>query len=245
MEDRKAFSCRSIFCGKFLLSVFVIGIAAAGLRPGMHYLAEYYSKETIAVNRLLKEFDISCLPSYRQGWIKMDLPMKEDIETDEYILIQLHREDTIKIPSDIVLLVTYYSDPSSKVPHTPDVCYRQSGAIVEQMESIEIDVPNLPSGEKQVEARQLKLKMPDTGNQGVVIFSFCAEGLLRCTREQTRLVLGKPGNKYTYFAKVEVVAFCLPDADPSSTIAECKRLYSEVMPVLLSEYFPKMEQLKR
>jgi len=208
-EDRKAFPYRSVFSSKFLFSAIILCIAATGMRPCLGYLANYYSKETIAINRPLKEFDISRLPSYREGWIR-----------------------------------TYYSDPASKVPHTPDVCYRQAGTIVEKMENIEIDVPNLPSGDKQVKARLLMLKRP-SGNQGVVIYSFCVEGLLRCAREQTRLVLGMPGNKYTYFSKVEVVSFLLPDVDPEATIVECKRLYAEAMALLLSEHFPTREQLKR
>ena len=244
MEDRKAFPYRSIFSSKFLFSAIILCIAATGLRPCLGYLANYYSKETIAINRPLKEFDISRLPSYREGWIRINTLITDDIETDEYLLTKFQREDTSKIPSEIILFVTYYSDPASKVPHTPDVCYRQAGTIVEKMENIEIDVPNLPSGDKQVKARLLMLKRP-SGNQGVVIYSFCVEGLLRCTREQTRLVLGMPGNKYTYFSKVEVVSFLLPDVDPGATIAECKRLYAEAMVLLLSEHFPTREQLKR
>ena len=244
MEDRKAFPYRSIFSSKFLFSAIILCIAATGLRPCLGYLANYYSKETIAINRPLKEFDISRLPSYCEGWIRTDMPVTDDIETDEYLFTKFQREDTGIIPSEIILFVTYYSDPASKVPHTPDVCYRQAGSIIEKMENIEIDVPNLPSGDKQVKARLLTLKQP-SGNRGVVIYSFCAEALLRCAREQARLVLGMPGNKYTYFGKVEVISFLSPGTEPETTIAECKRLYAEAMAVLLSEHFPTREQLKR
>ena len=233
---------RPLLSARFLLSVLILILAAAGLRPGMQALSKHYQKESIATRRPLKEFDISCLPSFRNGWVSSNVP-PEDIGTDEYLIIKLSRKKAGKESQQVALFVTYYSNPGDKVPHEPNVCYRQGGAIVKKMKTIIIDTPELAPEYPQTQVTLLIFQMPRC--EQVVIYCFCAEGELQLRRRQVRWLIGKPGNRYTYFSKIEVVANYPTGDDPTQTIETCKTLIGETLPILLTEYFPDRQQLKR
>lgn len=232
---------KSLLSAGFLFSAAVLGVAAVGLRPGVEALSKHYAKEPIPVRKPLSEFDALRLPSFAAGWIREDIP-PEEIETDEFAIIRLTRRQIAEGPKEVVLFVTYYSDPKSKVPHTPDVCYRQGGAILKEMKNIAIDIPAIARG-REVKARLL-LFQQQTYNQAV-IFCFYADGRFRHSREQVRWLIGKPGNRHVYFSKIETVANYPKDASPDSAIELCKTLFREAVPVLISEHFPTVEQLRR
>ncbi len=82
------------------------------------------------------------------------------------------------------------------------------------------------------------------GNR-IVIFFFVVEGKFRRTREQVRWVLGVPGNKYCYFAKIEASATYPKDGDPAKAIGIAKKLLAESVPVLMDQYLPDTRQLDR
>jgi hypothetical protein len=189
----------------------------------------------------LSEFDISCLPSFVSGWIRSDIP-PDDIETDEYAIIRLTAEDTEQRPKEIVLFVTYYSDPNSKVPHTPDVCYRQAGADFKGMENTTIVIPGL---ERDSEVTARLLFFEKDGRDRVVIFSFFVDGQFRHSREQVRWSIGMPGNRHVYFSKIETVASYPSGGSPNAAIELCKKLFSEAASVLISQYYPTKEQVRR
>ena len=231
----------ALLSGQFLLSAAVLTVVAIGLRPAVKALAEHYRKEPINIRKPLKEFDISRLPSFKSGWGNSSIP-PDDIETDEYVIIRFTREDLSKEPKEVVLFVTYYSDPLSKVPHTPDVCYRQGGATVREMKNIIVDIPSLPECPK-VEVRLLLLQQ-QTYNQAL-IFSFYTDGEFKHNREQVRWMIGKPGNRHVYFSKIETVSSYPLDGDPGPAIDLCKKLFCETASVLVSEHFPTKEQLKQ
>ncbi|MHC4634118.1 MAG: exosortase-associated EpsI family protein [Planctomycetota bacterium] len=230
----------SLLSVRFLLSAFILILTAVGLRPGMRALAEYYQKEPIVIRRPLQEFDVSGLPTFRKDWQFKFEPATDDIETEDYAIIKFKQERTGK---EVALFVTYYSDPQSKVPHTPDVCYRQGGAVVKKMTTVTIDTPESAPEHPQIKARLILLQMPNC--EQVVIYSFCAEGQLVHTRGQVRWLIGKPGNRHTYFSKIEVATNHPTGTDPTPSIEICKKLFRESMSILLTEYFPDKEQLKR
>lgn len=234
----------SLLSAHFLLSAVILVLAAIGLRPGIQKLSEKYNKEPIPIRRPLKEFDIFCLPSFQHGWAKSDIP-PESIGTDEYAIIKLTRKNPDKLPQNLVLFITYYSNPSDKVPHTPDVCYRQEGAIVKKMTTITLDTPELAPRYPQIQANLLIFQMQKPKCNQVVIYCFCAEGKIRHSRNQVRLIIGKPGNRYTYFSKIEVIANYPIGTNKSEVIETCKTLFREALQKLLAEYFPNKEDLKR
>ncbi|MCK4753305.1 MAG: hypothetical protein KAS75_07655 [Planctomycetes bacterium] len=235
---------RSLLTAKFLLPVFVLVLSAVGLRPVMCALSDYYQKEKIATQKPLKEFDITRLLSFQDGWkITSRTLSAKAVGTDECLYLEILREQSNKKPRKVDLFVTYYSDPQDKVPHTPDVCFRQAGAIVEKMSTIVLDVPELADQHQKIEARLLLLKEPKRNI--VDIFLFCVEGKLRYSREQVRWILSKPGNRYVYFSKIEAGSYYPLNSEPTEAIEAAKTALCEALPVLLKEHFPTKEQLKR
>lgn len=244
-EDRNTVSVgRSLLSARFLLLVIILVLAAVGLRPGMLALAKRYEKEPIAIRRPLKEFDISHLPSFRDGWkfARRKAPI-EDLGTDEYVQIAFTKENPSEDLLYAMLFVTYYSDPRDKVPHTPEVCNRQAGNIVKKMTTITIDTPELAPEHPQIKANLLILQRPRDNSAD--IYLFCVEGEFRRSREQVRWIIGKPGNRHVYFSKIEVAAAYPTGGDPTQAIEVCKKLLREALPILLAEHFPDKEQLKR
>lgn len=232
---------QSLLSAGFIFSAAVLCIAAVGLRPGVKALSEHYVKESIEIRKPLSKFDISRLPSFNDTYIGSEV-LVDDIETDEYIFLRFSVAEVPQGLKNVVLFVTYYSDPRSRVPHTPDVCYRQAGAVVKEMKNITIDIPELAQCPK-VKARLL-LFQRRTYNQ-VVIFCFYADGQFKHSREQVRWMMSKPGNRYVYFSKIETVTSYPIDGSPAPAIDLCKKLFAEAVPILVSEHFPTKEQIKR
>lgn len=232
---------RSLPSARIIISAAILVFVATGLRDALQKLGKYYTKESISVRRSLKEFDISYLPSFQHGWIATNMP-PQDIGTDQYIIMNLSVVGTSK-KSNLALFATYYSDPGNKVPHTPDVCYRQGGAVVKKMKTITIDSPQLAPQYPSIPASLVTFEMADCDQ--VVIYSFFVEGKFRHKRWQVRWDISKPGNRYTYFSKIEVIANFPKRGNPTESIERCKKLFCETVSVLLTEYFPTNEQLKR
>jgi len=234
-------AARSLLSAGFVVSAVTLIVAAVGLRPGLKALSEHYRKQPIAIRKPLAQFDVSRLPSFKTGWIGSDVP-PDDIETDEFAIIRLTNEHGTDDPKEIFLFVTYYSDPASKVPHTPDVCYRQGGAVLKDMKTITIQVPGLVQHPK-LKARLLFFRQQ--GYNQVVVFSFFVDGRFAHSREQVRWITRKPGNRHVYFSKIETVASYPDQGGPASAIELCERLFSEAVTLLVSEHYPTLEQLKR
>jgi hypothetical protein len=228
---------------RFVLSAVILAVAALGLRPGMSALSKYYAKETIGVKRSLRKFDAANLAGFQKEWNLHTEETKDDIGTEEYVIVELDKKHLSKDLQSAYLLVTYYSDPRDKVAHTPDVCYRQAGAIVKAKTAIQLDIPSISSQQTPVQATLVDLNV-GLANR-IVIFFFVVEGKFRRTREQVRWVLGMPGNKYCYFAKIEASATYPKDGDPSKATEIARQLFAESMPVLLDQYLPDTGQLGR
>lgn len=234
---------RSLSSTRFVISALVLIVSAIGLRPGMQALGKHYQKQSIAIRKPLKQFDASRLPSFRTGWRYRWLPVPvKDLGTDEYAYIGLTRKRYSAGPQYADIVVSYYNDPRDKVPHTPDVCYRQAGAVVEKTAAIMLQMPELAPEHPEIPAQLLIFNWGTY--KEIVIYFFYAEGKFKRTREQVRWVLAKPGNRYTYFAKIETGVHYPLGSDPAEPIEMCKQLARQVVPPLLADHFPKTAELK-
>lgn len=234
---------RRLLSLRFVLSAVILAAAALGLRPGMAALGKYYSKESIEIKRSLRKFDTADLAGFQKEWKLRLETTEDDIGTEEYVIVRLDRKSPSEDLESGYLLVTYYNDPRDKVPHAPDVCYRQAGAIVKKKTTIKLDIPGISPQQTPVEAVLLTLSAGLENR--IVIFFFVVEGKFRRTREQVRWVLGMPGNKYCYFAKIEATTIYRKDSDPTKAIAVAKKLLAESVPVLIDQYLPDTRQLGR
>ena len=226
---------------RMISSLVILIFIATGLRPTMDALGRRFEKRSAHIRKSLDEFDTFRLPSFRDGWKHDRLDHSgDDVGTDEYVSVTFYPKSAIK---DFYshMVVTYYCDPKDKVPHTPDVCYRQMGAVVKKMMPVVVDVPELGPERSRVEATMLFLELPTVDK--VVIFGFYVEGQFRKTRSQVRLAMGMPGKRRTYFSKFEANSDHEPGSSPDEAIELCKTIIREALPILVSEHFPTAEQL--
>ena len=240
---------RAFLSTPFLISALVLLAAAAGIRPAIAALDAYYSKDPIAIRRPLKQFDDSQLVSFRRVTAreKMGLYLvPADFGTDEWIApvytpIWLAHRGERKL--NVMLNVTWFSNPRDTIPHTPEVCYRQGGATVHSVRTISLEVPGLPEKQRRIKARLLEIELRRL--HSLVLYVFCCDGKFYHDRERVRWAMGWPGNKYTYFSKVEAVTAKTAGAGEQDPMYRCKRLLSEALPALISEHYPPPEALKR
>ncbi len=242
-QNHKNFSIRSWLSGPFLLAALLLILAATLLPPVLKVLASHYEKEPIAIRRSLKTFDPQSLLFFQKDWDFHDSPVSaEEIGTEEYTYITFQRKDKLKSPQQIVLFITYYSDPRDKVPHTPEVCSRQAGAIVRRLTTTTIDIPESGQAVSPIEAKLLILDQQKQSS--LTLYVFCVEGLFRHDREQVRWIIGKPGNRHVFFSKIEVAALLPANGDTQAAFEACKEVLSQMIPVLVNDYFPTKEQIQ-
>jgi hypothetical protein len=110
------------------------------------------------------------------------------------------------------------------------------------MATINIDTPSLAPDYPQISVRLVVFQMKKF--EQLVMFCFCAEGKICHSREEVRWLIAKPGNKYTYFSKIEAVANYPTDGNSDYPIEVCKTLMKESLQVLIKDYLPLKEQLK-
>jgi len=235
-------SFASLLSIPFLASVLLVIIAGIGIRPITSALSDYYEKKSIDPRRPLQEFDASKLPSFQNGWRFSEKEVVREVGTDKFVSTYLTRNNLYKKPNSAYLFVTYYNDPKDKVPHSPDVCYRQGGAVLKKMTTIKIDTPWLAPDYPQTEVNLIVFQTQNIDQ--LILYCFCVEGKLRRKRDSVRWILGKPGNRYSYFSKIEVVSI-YTEENSEEAIELCKTLFRESLQTLIEEYFPRKEDLKR
>ena len=229
---------------QFWIPVLILTVSALALRPGLEQLSERYTKQPAELQKPLQEFDITRLPSFQKDW--KVVPATEflgGIGTEDVALIKLESKNSKQVPSYLTLFVTYYNQPGDKVPHTPDVCARQGGAVLLRNERVQLDLPETLSAHSPLEINLLRLEEPVFDS--IVLFFFSVEGQFKAGRNQVRWAISKPGNRYTYFSKIEVVA-SFPAKDDRLQTEETsfdlsRQLLYEALPILVNEHFPSVD----
>ncbi|MHC4210990.1 MAG: hypothetical protein ACYSWT_14895 [Planctomycetota bacterium] len=248
-----------VACGVILVA------AAIGLQPALAAVIQKFSKQPIALRQSLDDFDVAGLQSFRPV-------LRRDLYEELYRHIPLTSvgtEDVIRLvveprlgadpdstADDLTLLVSYYSDPRDTVAHTPEICYRQGGSVVRSIEVVDVEVPGLETGPEVIAAKMIEFTPvlligdeavvpdPEEGWRQAVIYTFVCNGGFYADREQLRWVIGTPGDKYTYFSKVEVGSTSPPEGDFEATRQRCKLLLGEALAVLANEHFPTKAQVR-
>ena len=229
----------------FVACVIILTFSAVGLRPLVGMLKDRYRKESIDIRLPLQRFDVSRLPSFRQSRDASAFFLEEASDeargTAEYVSLSLQEKEPADAAGHAFLFVTYYSDPKDKVPHTPEVCYRQVGTVIRDIQTVTVDTPALMPEHASIRARLLAVEQSNTN--GVIAYCFCVNGEFYFDRNQVRWAISCPGDKYIYFSKIEAAAPYDAGEDPEPALQLAKKLLSEALPVLLSEHYPKTADL--
>jgi hypothetical protein len=218
--------------------------AGLGLEPAARALEQHFSKLSIEPRRPLKEFDVYALPSFTPV---PEAPAYETTDealgTRHWVTMAFREKDAPLSTPPLAILLSYYSNPRDKVPHTPEVCFQQEGATLTGIEVVTVSTPELEPEHSRIKARRLFLSKGG-GNQAV-IYVFCCNGRFYASRERMRFDILMPGDKYTYFSKVEVGCPIPPGSNPQETVQRCQLLLRELLPPLLQDYFPSSAELER
>jgi len=166
-----------------------------------------------------------------------------DVGTTEAALLHLREKDQQNKNDHSFLLVTYYSDPDDKVPHTPEVCYRQAGATVRELSTLTLDTPELAPDHPRIQIRLVEMAADPW--RIMIAYVFIANGKFCHTRERVRWVNGLPGDRYVYFSKIEASTFFPAAGDTAERTARTIRLLREAIPPLLERHFPRPESLRQ
>lgn len=237
-------SLRALWSPAFVVCALLLASSAVGLRPALRSVERRFEKQTIALRRPLQELDLRRLHSFKPSTVRDEIWMSTaEMGTEDAIWLALEQRRPTGRPSEAFLLVSYYSDPHDKVPHTPEVCYRQGGWTVEDIVTVPLDVAHLGRAEQTVDLRVVLLKQA-TGPKLVVAYLFLVNGEFCHDREQVRWRIGRPGDRYIYFSKIEASVGYDVDSNRLAALETAKRLLQEGLAILVADHFPRDADLR-
>ncbi len=244
-SPRRPPTWRGLLSPTFLACVVIVAAAAGGLRPAMHAIAARYEKHSIPLRRPLEEFNPAAFKSFDATVVAQieNMPSVEDVGTEHVLMVDLKPLDSDRARRFFAwMLVTYYSDPHDQVPHTPEVCYRQAGTRVGDIAVIPVDVPRPDGTPETVDVRAVDMHQPQA--RLMIAYVFHANGTFCHDREQVRWVVGRPGDRYVYFSKIEAIAAFTHEFERQEAIELCRDILREGLPALVADHYPRPEDLR-
>lgn len=232
--------------GPFLVAFLLLLTAALGMHPLIDRVSGYYRKTPIPPLRPFAEFRPESLPSFQaapESSPFIDLQPGYDVGADDVLFVRLQEKNALGHGGQAILFVTYYSNENDRVPHTPEVCYRQISGVVRSVGTVDFELNAAAAGEQRITARTVVVEQP--GVNAAIAYVFCANGKFCTDRNMVRLTLGWPGDKHVYFSKIEAIAASDPSGDPAIAFERCRRLLSEAVATLVDEHFPPRSALVR
>jgi len=229
----------------FLASLVLVLVTGAGVPALVAGLAERFGKQAIDPRLTLHAFDTGALPSFRHvPSVRVIGSGPEWVGTEEMFSLAFEPREWDAAQGDrptLVLFVTYYSDPDDTIPHTPEVCYRQAGGEVRRMITTSVDIP----GREDTPVRAYALDIGVGDQDYSVVYFFYHNGRIVHDRERLRFIMSMPGDRYTYFSKVETATIRSPAMSFEDSIAPLVGLISEAVTELAAHHFPRDEDVRR
>lgn len=220
----------------FVVSAGFLALTAAALPTGLAMLKEHMRKVPVELTVKLDQLDKTAFPSFRyDSSVQTVLAIDEWLGTKDWVSFG-YRLESPPTPEaaglGVTLFVAYYNDPEETVPHTPEVCYKQSGWDVRPTRRLPITI----DGVGTADAHLVDVSMGS--ERVVVLYYLCHNRQLFRTREEVRFAMGLPGDPYMYFSKIESIVVCPPDVPVETCVDTAKRMLEEAMPHLLEAHFP-------
>ena len=230
-----------------LAAGIVLLAASLGLPSMLNWLDIRFEKQPIEIRKTLMNFEFENFASFSPVLqtdhfnVPAEVP---GIETAEWIHLTYDFNTAASTrPRDrqVLLLLSYYSDPRDKVSHTPEVCYRQAGWTLNDISAVTVAVGGL-AGAPAIQARLLDFEHDGSGV--VVLYIFVSNGRFYADRERMRLAIGMPGDCHVYYAKIETVARFFKPQDREAAVERCRRLLAEAIVPMVQRYLPEDERVR-
>jgi hypothetical protein len=232
---------------KFIMCALILVALAIGLNPTLGALIRHYTKEAIDIRLPLEEFDDSALTTFERQWTGQTLRWTDqELGTDEkFNRLYVEKPDAaVGKPTEVLFHVAYYSDPRYQISHTPEVCFRQDGALIHEIRQVTVNSRDLPDSVETVAARLVHMQRH--GEHPLIdVYLFYSNGKTYDDREKLRWARGMPGDRFSYFAKVEIGVVILPGMTVEHAENVAKRFVGEALPILVRNHFPTRTDVQR
>lgn len=237
----------------FIVVAAILIIAVLALPAAMQAIAASQTKLPAPIRVPLSEFNAHRVPSFTPIDSREFGIQDQDIGTDESLTIPFARveSDGELHDRDVLLHIAYY-DGSTKsglrVSHTPEVCYRQGGATINNVRTVRVPVPGLSAVKEyeqygdEVTARLVDISLPGEGRL-IDIYLFVSNGEFYHDRERLRFAMSWASEPRVYFAKFEVSALYDESMSRDEATAYVKEMIAASLPVFLEDHLPSPEDL--
>ena len=241
----------------FIISTLVVAAAVAALPAALSAVTEHFTKLPAPIRVSLHDFDFNRMPNFRQVVKSREFGIMEDqdIGTDEAFMVSMQKVDALGEPisRETLFHAAYYDgagESGLRVSHTPEVCYRQGGATINDVQRVDIPLPaGAIPGYDSIPARMVDITLPG-GGYLIDVYLFVSNGNFYHDREALRFAMSVAGEPRVYFTKVEAGALYdrekLPGR-PHTTREEARDMAMEVLaeglPILLEHHLPQPEDL--
>lgn len=239
----------------WILLLFV----AIGLRNANNWFGLHFTKGPVPLKRDLNLLSEESLWPEFKLHPRVPRVISEDelqtLGTHDYRTIRM--VDRLKAPEDPTsvaeVFITYYTGKPDMVPHVPDECYLAGGfERVGLPYTQEFEVPGagaeddqLPVRIIQFRARRGQLGQLREDRDFAIFYFFRTNDQYATTRNEVRLALSNPFDKYAYYAKIEIR---LMDSTLTrlASVEEGEQalpgVLSKLMPLLLRDHFTTLEE---
>ncbi len=236
MASEKSILRRAVSSRQFLIAGAVLLITACLSNAVTTIFRGLFRKETIKLVKVLDEmpesfgdrFELAKDVEFRpdSGVAGGKQTLSEDVigslGTDDYITwfyvdktrFRYDKKAEESVPTAFVRLhIAYYTGLLDAVPHVADNCMLASGAVADgKPTDVTMTISGLPNdwdAWREVSVRRARfVKKSQTGQESrpTVFYVFSVNGEPVTRREDVRLKLLRPTDRYCYFAKIELSA---------------------------------------
>ena len=237
-----SFIRRAIKQPQFITGAAILILMGLGMRTADKAAGDWLAKRPVPIRKALRQMDPKKITGFRFEEDR-GLGDADFVQTDEYLEWRFTPTKRFK-GTQVAYLGVYFYTGSGKglqVPHTPEVCYRQSGNQVTDMGTLEIPTPNLAPQITSITAKYVRMSQPtDAANRDIcVAYVFCVNGRFFASREKARIHLGMPWNRAVYLAKIDCTVRVPGPNRLDAALNACKLMLSQAIPELLREHFPR------
>jgi len=203
-------------------------------------IARAYEKEPIDLVRPFAALDVAALAPWTLDLEASPVSEAEEawIGADEVFAATVEGGPVgAAVRAGTAMLLTYFADPGEAVTHTPEFCYLRAGCDILDRRLVPMpeEVADLLEEAVEVEIRTAR-------DVRLVTYVFWHDGRAYHSRESLRFARGMPGDRHSYYAKVEVAQPFDPDAGPEARAAAAessRRFLAALLRELSAEHFPE------
>ncbi len=223
--------------------------AALFMQSSSDAIAQSLQKRLVSIRKPLVNLDRRVLDAHFRFMQDVSMGGINTVETDEFVEWAFYPVvEKLAGVETVILQVYYYSNDghTPRIPHTPEVCYRQHGNEVAIMGNTSLRVPMPDGTEQEIPVKYLKIRQDFQGRQqdGCVMYTFCVNGEFLHDRELARIKMAMPWNRAIYFAKIECLASVPRDGDFEKAVEAARCMLTDAIPEIVAGHLPKDADLK-